>query len=128
MADATSLTAAALVASAYQAFATEAGKAGWAGLRHVIDLVRGKLSNDGRGQEALAEVETSPGDVDRVRQLADVLEMHLVNSPDFGRELAALISTAEADPVVGPMVTQVSGNARVGKLVVINTVNGDVSF
>jgi hypothetical protein len=128
MIDPTAITAAALLATAAQQFAGEAGKRAWSGIGHLVELVRGKLASDPEGRAALATTDATPTDQASVHALAQALNRHVMSDPTFGAALAEAIRAAERDPAIGRFVTQISGNARVGKLVTIDTVHGTVSF
>jgi LDH2 family malate/lactate/ureidoglycolate dehydrogenase len=126
--DPISLTAAALVATAVQAFATEAGQSAWSGLSRLVKLIRTKLVGDDAGNRALEEVQANPGDEIRTRELASAIDRHVGADASFREQLAQLLREAQADPIVGQFVTTVSGNAQVGKIVNIRDVTGNVSF
>lgn len=128
MADPTTITAAALVAVACQDLVGEAAKSTWEGLGRVAGLIRGKLESDSAGRQALSRVEAEPTDSQRVWDLIDVLDPHVCGDPAFRRALADIIADLSGQPTIGQFITQISGDARVGKLVVIDTVHGDVSF
>jgi hypothetical protein len=126
--DPISLTAAALVTAALQAFATEAGQGAWSGLNRLVKLIRTKLAGDDAGSRALEEAEANPGDEVRTRELAVAINRHASTDASFREQLGELLRDAQADPIVGQFVTTVSGNAEVGKIVNIRDVTGNVSF
>jgi hypothetical protein len=126
--DPISLTAAALVTAALQAFATEAGQGAWSGLNRLVKLIRTKLAGDDAGSRALEEAEANPGDEVRTRELAVAINRHASTDASFREHLGELLRDAQADPIVGQFVTTVSGNAEVGKIVNIRDVTGNVSF
>jgi hypothetical protein len=111
-----------------QGVAGNAAQGVWDGFGRLVGIIREKLGGEARGQEVLEQVTTAPDDQRRVAQLAAVLESHAAESPDFHRALAELVTEAQREPSLGRFVTEVSGNARVGKLTNIDTVHGDVSF
>jgi hypothetical protein len=102
----------------------EAGEA----LGRLVRFVRERLGGEPEGRAVLSDVEATPDDQGKVEALAAVLESHAVESRDFYRELAGLVVEAQREPSLARFVTEVSGNARVGKLTNIDTVHGDVSF
>lgn len=111
-----------------EALAGEAGKAAWAGLGRLWELVRAKFAGDPQAERALAAVEAQPGDAGRVQQLAESLVAHARSDPQFEVALQRLVADARQDPAVGPMVVQVHDYASIGKVVTFGTVHGDVSF
>ena len=126
--DPISITAAALVATALQAFATQAGQGAWSGLSRLVNLIRAKLAGDEAGNKALDQVQASPADEARTRELAAAIDRHASADASFRESLAGLLREAQADPIIGQFVTTVSGNAEVGKIVNIGDVTGNVSF
>lgn len=107
---------------------TQGGRAIWAHLGHLVDLVRAKVAVDKHGRDAIEQVEAAPNDTDAVFALANELKAHGVTDPSFGDELAHAISEVRRDPVVGRFVTEISGQARVGKVVSFGVIHGDVSL
>jgi len=126
--DPISITAAALVATALQAFATEAGQGAWSGLSRLVKLIRAKLAGDKAGNKALDQVQANPADEARTRDLAAAIDRHASADASFRESLAGLLREAQGDPIIGQFVTTVSGNAQVGKIVNIRDVTGNVSF
>jgi len=126
--DPISITAAALVATALQAFATEAGQGAWSGLSRLVRLIRTKLAGDEAGSKALEQVQANPADEARTRELAAAIDRHAGADALFRESLAGLLREAQQDPIVGQFVTTVSGNAQVDKIVNIHDVTGNVSF
>ncbi|SNY76860.1 hypothetical protein SAMN04244553_0842 [Nocardia amikacinitolerans] len=126
--DPISITAAALVVKALDEFATETGRRTWAGLGKLVELIRSKFAGDDEAAATLAEAEGVPADPERVDALASSIDRHVQTDPAFRAAVTELVRTAEGDPMVGSIVTKVSGSAQVGKLVNISEVRGDVSF
>jgi vacuolar-type H+-ATPase catalytic subunit A/Vma1 len=114
--------------AAIQEIGGQVGQGAWEGMSRLIRIIREKLGGESLGQEALDQVETAPDDQRKVEALAAVLQSHAAESPSFHRELAGLVAEAQHEPSLGRFVTEISGNARVGKLTNIDTVHGDVSF
>ncbi|MFI7114481.1 hypothetical protein ACIBK9_49790 [Nonomuraea sp. NPDC050227] len=106
----------------------EMGRETWNGMKRLVELVRDRLSGDDSAQEVISGVEAGNDVPEAARSLAEVLDRHAASDPAFRRTLAELIGEGMADPAAGRMVTQIYGNAEVGKVVTIGTVTGDVSF
>ncbi|GAA3790449.1 hypothetical protein GCM10022226_06820 [Sphaerisporangium flaviroseum] len=129
MVDPVLLTAATLfVSKLADGLAGEAGKDAWNGMKRLFDLIRGKLSGDESAQKVISSVGSGADAREAAASLSAILDRHAESDPEFRRELAALVSTGMNDPVAGRMVTQIYGNAQVGKAVTIGNVTGDVSF
>jgi hypothetical protein len=127
--DLTATAAATLFAhAAIQGIGGHAGQGMWEGMGRLVGIISDRLGGRPRDQEVLDQVAAAPGDERKVEALAAVLKSHVTESPDFYRALAGLVAEAQREPSVGRFVTEVSGNARVGKLTNIDTVHGDVSF
>ncbi|MGW4364107.1 hypothetical protein ACWEKT_00560 [Nocardia takedensis] len=126
--DPISITAAALIVKALDEFATEAGRRTWAGLGKLVTLIRSKFSGDEEATASLAEAQAAPADPAAAEALAASIDRHVQTDPGFHAAVSELLRDAEGDPLVGSIVTKVSGNAQVGKLVNITEVHGDVSF
>jgi hypothetical protein len=111
------ITAATLLATkALEALGGKAGEHTWAGMGRLIALVRRKVTGHQPAEIALTEVERHPDDQDRIRALAELLAALAARDAVFHRELAALVTDAREDPVVGPLATQVYGQAQVGQI------------
>jgi hypothetical protein len=127
--DLTATAAATLFAqAAIQGFGGQAGQGVWDGMGRLVGVIRDRLDGQARDHEVLDQVTTAPDDERKVEALAAVLRSHAAESPDFHRVLAGLVAEAQREPSLGRFVTEVSGDARVGKLTNIDTVHGDVSF
>jgi ApbE superfamily uncharacterized protein (UPF0280 family) len=126
--DPISVTAAALIVKVLDQFAADAGKHAWSGFTKLMNLVRQKFSGDPTATTALAAAQAAPADQQRVDELTASIDKYVRDDPQFKSALAELVKEAESDPTIGEFVTEVSGNAQVGKIVNINEVKGDVSF
>jgi hypothetical protein len=127
-ADPVMITAAALVAKGFETAAGEAGRSAWTGMGRLLGLVRNKLRGDRQGQQALASVETAPANQASVETLAEIIASHATKDHQFREMLRELVVDAEQHPTIGRFVVEVSEQAKIGKLVNIDTVHGDVSF
>jgi hypothetical protein len=129
MVDPITITVATLLASkAVEALGGKVGEGLWAGIGRLAGLVREKLGGDSAGAAALERLEANPQDRTAVERLAGELDRHAAADPDFHQQLTALVEEARRDPKAGQFVTNVYGNAQVGKLVNIGDVQGNVSF
>jgi gamma-glutamyl phosphate reductase len=128
VADPITITAASLVAKAAQDVVGEATKSAWAGLGRLVRLVREKLKSASSGEEALSLVEAEPSDPNHISDLISVLDPLVCGDPEFYQALVALISDLSKHQAIGRFVTEIHDQARVGKVVNIDTIHGDVSF
>ena len=128
MTDPTTITAGALLAKACQDLIGEAAKSTWAALGRLVDVVRARIAPESPAQTALSRVEKEPANPQRVMDLIAELDPYVRDDPIFRQELIDVIAELSKEPDIGQFVTQVFDNARVGKLVIIDTVHGDVSF
>lgn len=127
--EALALTVATLLAKkAGEAFGTESAKHAWSLVRRLADTVKRKLSGDDDAEQAVEKLETEPADERHVQTVASIIEALVRSDPAFGQELEALVDEARQDPELGRFVTEISGNASVGKVTNIGEVHGDVSF
>jgi hypothetical protein len=128
MVDPMSLTVAGLVAkAALEGVGDEAGRGAWSALGRVLVALRHRFAGDESASQALAAVQQSPNDQSRVSELATAVQERAEADAAFRSELEALVSEAKRDPMAGQFVTEVYGNAQVGKLVNIGQAR-DVSF
>jgi hypothetical protein len=126
--DPVSLTVAGLVAkAALEAVGDAAGQRAWSGLGRVLAALRRRFVGDEPAGQALAAVEQAPDDQDCVAALATIVQQRVDADEGFRDELEALVAEARRDPVAGQFVTEVYGNAQVGKLVNISQAR-DVTF
>jgi hypothetical protein len=126
--DPVSITVAALLAKTLDQFAGEAGKGAWSGIGRLVGLIRSHFADDNAAEAALAQVEATPASPEGAENLAQALDRHAAEDPAFREALRAYIREAQQDPATASFVTEISGNAQVGKLVNIDRVDGDVSF
>src|SRR6266540_2304805 len=99
-----------------EALGGKTGASAWAGMGRLIALVRGKFRGHHRAESTLAELDQHPEDTDRIRDLAELLTGFAAQDAAFHRELVELIADARRDPTVGPLATQVYGQAQVGQI------------
>ena len=126
--DPLSLTVATLLSmKAAEAFGGEAGRSAWAGLRRLGEFVRHKLGGDPEVAEVLNDSPDQPVET-RTEIIATAIERHVQLEPSFRQELSGILREAQEDPAIAQFVTQISGNASVGKITNIGDVHGNVSF
>jgi hypothetical protein len=104
---------------AFEAIGTKAGETTWAGMGRLVTLIRAKARGHQWAEATLAEIERGPADPDRMRALSEILATFAAQDRRFRRELAALITEARQDPVVGPLATQIYDRAKVGQIFTI---------
>jgi hypothetical protein len=101
---------------AFEAIGTKAGETTWAGMGRLVTLIRAKTRGHQWAEATLADIERGPADPDRMRALSEILATLAAQDRRFRRELAALITEARQDPVVGPLATQIYDRAKVGQI------------
>jgi hypothetical protein len=117
-----SIAAATLVAKwVLEGVGKEAGAQAFEGLKKVYDLVRGKLTGDKDSSEVLDRLEGKPESQARALELAELLDERVKTDPSFAEELRQAVAEAEKSPASSSFVTQVMGNAKVGKITNIGT-------
>jgi MoxR-like ATPase len=120
---------AALIAKqAAESLGSETGKSTWTAVTRLATLVRRKLSSSPSGTIALNRLDAAPQDQAAIEALAEAVREHSREDIAFHEELVRFLAELTNHPVVGYFVTQVSGEAHVGKLVQIDVVHGDVSL
>lgn len=93
----------------------------------AVGWLRASFRTDGRAGSALDLVERAPDSASAVERLAAVLDARARDDADFAEQLASFVQEAQRDPVAGRFVTQVTGDAQVGKIVNIGQAR-DVSL
>ena len=111
-----------------EGFAGEAGKSAWDAAKKLSALIRSKFAGDSEATTALEDLQAGPPDQARIRAVAEALRDQAERDERFRAELEALVAAAEQDQSRPEALTQIFGNARVGKVVTIGDVHGDVSF
>jgi hypothetical protein len=107
------LAAAALLASKFgEGFAEGAGDSAWSVLVKLRTAVSRKFAGDKAGEMALAQLEAGPAEAGNVRQLAELLDLRLVEDPHFAAELTALVAQARRDPATRALIATATGQAR----------------
>jgi hypothetical protein len=106
----------------------ETGHGVWLGASRLAAAIRSRLSREPDGLALLERVQSSeaaPADLDR---LADLLRLESERAPDFAAALQAVVSDIASEPEGARFLTMVRDRARVGKIVTIERVDGDVRF
>jgi len=127
-----SLTLGAIAAAIYakaQDRAVEGAVGGAEGAaRGFAAWLRARFFDNDLGQRALDDVAHTPKDRSAVDVLARVIDARAqYNDDTFGAELAALVEAVQHDGQVASFVTEVYGDARIGKIVNIGQAR-DVSL
>jgi hypothetical protein len=105
-----------LATKALEALGGKAGETTWAGMTRLIALVRHKVTGYRQAESALTEVERHPDDQAGIRELGELLAALAAQDAAFHQELASLVADARRDSTIGPLATQVYGQAQVGQL------------
>ena len=63
-------------------------------LKGLVEKVRERLRGDPQGEAAMARVEDPPAGPAHLKALAEVIDRHTVNDPDFTKELEDLVEQA----------------------------------
>jgi hypothetical protein len=111
-----------------EGFAGEAGKSAWGGMKHLCDLVQHKFAGDPEAAAALDSLEAGPADEAHIRAVADALRKSADRDDGFRGELEVLLAAAAQDQSTVKVITQIFGDARVGKMATFGDVHGDVSI
>jgi len=88
-------------------------------------LVRERLRRNPSDDEALTTVAWSPGDPDSVRRLAEVLEQHMRDDPEFAQRLRALWTEITAATGPGEITNLVHGQVH-GSVIQARDVQGGI--
>jgi hypothetical protein len=127
--DPISIAAATLVAKwAAESLVKEAGKSAWEGLKKIYEAVSVKVKGNRDNKEVLQRLEKKPTSEARRAELAEVIDGLVKTDSDFAQQLRRLVDEAGSATTTGSFVTQVMGNAKVGKITNIGTIHGDVHF
>jgi len=93
----------------------------------VTGWLRATFKGDERADSALQLVERAPDSDSAVQGLAAVLDARARDDAEFAQRLASFVEEAQRDLIAGGFVTQVTGNAQVGKIINIGRAR-DVSL
>jgi tetratricopeptide (TPR) repeat protein len=93
--------------------------AAWPGLARLVAVLHQTASGDSTLHAALEAVSAAPEDPGRVAALAYAVDALASRDSGLRAELARLLDQARQHPTAGGVVTQIAGQARVGKLVTI---------
>lgn len=127
--DPLSLTVAALLTKVATTVGAGAGDAAVAALKRLSHAVRVRLARRRDGTQVLDAAEAQPDDDAGTQQLAAALDTEIGADPGFAEVLRALVEEARAaDPSIAKFITRVEAGAQVGKIVNIDTVQGDVNI
>jgi hypothetical protein len=117
-----------LAGNAMEGLGGEVGRSAWTGLGRLLGLVRRKLTREPTGMAALGRLESGQIEPADLVVLVELLRFHAERDRQFATALRELVSEASADPAGARFLTVVRDDARVGKLVTIERVDGDVTF
>jgi hypothetical protein len=128
--EALAIAAATLAAQwALEGFAKEAGKSSFVALKPIYEWVKSKLTSDGTApQAAFDKLAADPRSQTNTTEVAKLLSDKLQAEPALKAELGQLVAAAEQDNRAHDFVVRVMDNAKVGKIVSIGTVIGNVTF
>jgi hypothetical protein len=127
--DPLSLTVATLIATkAAEGFGSEIGTKAAVALQSIVKRVRARFAGDAAAEDALTELEAGRQEAGQVETVAGGVDEVIKADDGFRKELLELVAELKADPATGRFVTSISGDAKVGKVVNIGNVTGDVSF
>ena len=127
--DELALTAATIAAKwAAESFVKEGAKSAFAALKPVYDWVKAKLTLDPPAAAALEDLSVQQGKPEAVTEIARAISAQLTSDGGVREELERLIAGAREDGAAGGFVVHVMEGAKVGKIVSIGTVIGDVNF
>ncbi|MFE5831631.1 hypothetical protein ACFQ8W_15440 [Streptomyces sp. NPDC056508] len=125
--EAVALAAAALVA---EGALGEAGRATWEGLARMTSLLRSRLPGQ-QAEVALSAVESRPRDEAAQQVLSDRIITAMSVDEDFRAQVEALVSEAQRNETTANVVARSVNDyrgARIGKVVNVDTVNGNLNF
>jgi hypothetical protein len=129
MLDPISFTVASLLAwKAAEGLAEGVGHSAWNHLDRLRRVVLERFHADARGADAVAALEASPADAAQVENVARRLDEYMRDDPGFRELIANEIEHAARHRDLGRFITQVANDAKVGKIVNIGEVHGDVTF
>lgn len=113
-----SQAAAIALAPAATTFASEAGREAWAAVRTIARSLLGLEEESAGGQEGTIELS------DAARELSQ----HGRDDPATRNQIVRSLEAIKSDSAGAVFLTQVSGQASVGKIVSMGHVEGDVSI
>jgi hypothetical protein len=119
------------LSKAAEAAASEAGKAVLKTGEHIYQAIRDKFSTkqDAYADQTLSRLQQDPENEGRQSALVQVLVELAKEDPNFAHEIQQLVQSAKQDGQVNQFMTQVYGNAWVGKITNIGEIRADhVSF
>ncbi|MFJ3655497.1 hypothetical protein ACIPPR_19615 [Streptomyces nigra] len=113
-----------------QGFLGEAGKNAWDGGRRFLTVIRGRFRGNGEVSTALARVEEDPTNSEAVDTLALLLASAAERDAQFRDFIAEAVAEARRDGSAPQAVRNYSDfrNASIGKVVNVDTVNGNLNF
>ncbi|MFB7296563.1 hypothetical protein [Streptomyces rubiginosohelvolus] len=113
-----------------QAFLGEAGRSAWSGAGRMISSVRNRFSGTQTATATLAVVQQDPNDAQAVDDLALLISSGMQRDMQFRELMESFIEEAIAHGEVPRQVRNYTDlrNAKVGKVVNVDTVNGDLNF
>jgi CRP-like cAMP-binding protein len=91
----------------------------------LVAMIRNRLRRTISDQDTLDSATRNPTDADAVRRLADLLERHMREDPEFAQQLRAL--WAEFTTAYGAVINVVHGQVH-GSVVQVRDVHGGITL
>ncbi|MYR38302.1 hypothetical protein GTX14_20170 [Streptomyces sp. SID4944] len=113
-----------------QGFLGEAGKNAWDGAGRLLSAVRSRFRGDPQMATALTRVEENPEDSDAVDALAVMLAAIAERDSQFHDYIAEVVEEVRRNGNMPQVVKNYDDfrSANIGKIVNVETVNGNLNF
>ncbi|MFG2143639.1 hypothetical protein [Streptomyces sp. NPDC048696] len=123
-----SVLAALLALKFSESLGNRLGEASGAMLGRLASFVKERLHAHDRARRAVERLEAAPeGETER-QDAARELQQVLAQEPDLRAKVAEFLAETQDEPEMRRFLVQVSGQAKVGKIVQLGDVQGDISF
>ncbi|MEU6463415.1 hypothetical protein [Streptomyces sp. NPDC046976] len=125
------VVAAASSALLAQGFLSEAGKSAWQGTTALLETVRRRFRGDRNVESTLERMEQDPRNEDVAARMTQWLAATMIRDAHFFDTMKRFVDQASNSPVASEVVSRTYNNyqnAKIEKIVNIDTVHGDLNF
>ncbi|MFJ8346006.1 hypothetical protein ACIQ9J_06470 [Streptomyces sp. NPDC094153] len=114
-----------------QGFLAEAGKRTWQGTTALLETIRRRFQGNRSVESTLERLEQEPRNEAALTTMTHLLTASMMNDAQFFRTLRELVEQAPNTSISPEFVSKIYNNyqnARIEKIVNIETVHGDLNF
>ncbi|MGW3316063.1 hypothetical protein [Streptomyces fungicidicus] len=114
-----------------QGFLAEAGKSAWQGTTALLDTIRRRFQGNNNAESTLENLEQDPRNEAVMARMTHWLTAAMLEDAQFFSTVRNFVEQAPSPSVNSEVIAKVYNNyqnAKIGKIVNVETVHGDLNF